>query len=247
MGTVYAVHLYLVRHGVTEWNRQGRYYGQTDLPCLPHMWHLFDGLKSRLAGLVFDQVYSSDLTRCRQTLDYLAPSVAKSACYDHRLREYHFGAWEGRTHSDLEQDHLYQAWLNDMESVAPSGGEKWAQFKGRIDQWLSEVLTTSGQKAEQSHLAPGESVRGYPDSLQVPTAAQHCPVRILTVTHGGVIRYLLSQWGVTSSMWEAPIHTGQAYVLELSREKGGWRCTASWVEPSPASGPLSGHAHKARS
>ncbi|EGL81496.1 Phosphoglycerate mutase [Caldalkalibacillus thermarum TA2.A1] len=218
MGTVYAVHLYLVRHGVTEWNRQGRYYGQTDLPCLPHMWHLFDGLKSRLAGLVFDQVYSSDLTRCRQTLDYLAPSVAKSACYDHRLREYHFGAWEGRTHTDLEQDHLYQAWLNDMESVAPSGGEEWAQFKGRIDQWLSEVLTT-----------------------------HHRPVRILTVTHGGVIRYLLSQWGVTSSMWEAPIHTGQAYVLELSREKGGWRCTASWVEPSPASGPLSGHAHKARS
>ncbi|MDQ0338336.1 alpha-ribazole phosphatase [Caldalkalibacillus uzonensis] len=218
MGTIQSVHLYLVRHGLTEWNREGRYYGHTDVPCLPEEWHLFDGLRSQLAALSFSRVYCSDLTRCRQTLHDLNPELAKIASYDHRLREYHFGVWEGRTHQELEHDPLYQAWLRNLETTAPPGGESMGQFRQRVSEWLREVLR--------------------PENL---------PARILTMTHGGVIRYLLYTWGVRASMWQSPINMGQAYVLELTRTERGWACTASWEVPSQGSALLSGHKQQVNS
>ena len=51
---------------------------------------------------------------------------------DARLRECHFGDFEGKTYADLEWDNDYRNWLDDPQTYAPRGGESLAEVEKRV-------------------------------------------------------------------------------------------------------------------
>ncbi len=59
--------LYLVRHAQTDWNVEGRYQGQADLPLNAAGRAQAAKLSRELSGLAFIAAYSSDLSRARET------------------------------------------------------------------------------------------------------------------------------------------------------------------------------------
>lgn len=89
---------YLVRHGKTQWNLEGRFQGANgDSPLLEEAIEELEELGQYLSSIHFDAVYSSDLGRARDTVNILnnANSCPKEIHYTPQLREWALGTLEG--------------------------------------------------------------------------------------------------------------------------------------------------------
>jgi alpha-ribazole phosphatase len=133
--------LLLVSHGVTAWNVQGRYQGHTDVPLSPTGRRQAALLRRRLAGEPLDGAYASDLSRARDTAAAIAGDRGLPVEPDARLRELHFGGWEGRTYDEVRQSdpQALAAWEEDPVNVAPPGGEALAQMAERLRTFLADL------------------------------------------------------------------------------------------------------------
>ena len=238
--------LVLLRHGHTKWNKEHRYLGSTDLPLLPEEREKLAALREQpeLSGS-FWRVYCSDLLRCRETLACIAPSLEAQAVYDSRLRETCFGEWEGCTYEQLKNNPLYRSWIDDPAGVMPPGGEAWEAFTARLEQFVSGLVHEAAAEIRDgsSSLTPCDSAAGMDRNaaVDVDTNAdvdaeaeaeaealqllreEPLQLRVLIVTHGGVIRQWLAQAepGMTFYTAAAP-PPGTVAVLQLLWQAGGW-------------------------
>ncbi|BDG17534.1 histidine phosphatase family protein [Thermus brockianus] len=119
--------LWLVRHGETLWNREGRLLGWTDLPLTPLGRAQARALRGLLPPL---PAYSSDLRRALETaaLAGFAPQPTRA------LREIHFGALEGASWETL--DPLHKEALLRFQGFHPPGGEGLEAFQERVFRFL---------------------------------------------------------------------------------------------------------------
>lgn len=128
------VELWLVRHGQTDWNLDKRYQGQTDIPLNAAGLSQAYELGHTLAGTAFDAIFCSDLQRARQTAQILAGQLNAPVYEDARLREAHFGEWEGYPYFEMKEKYP-QIWMerkqNPLAPVAP-GGETLQQVAQRM-------------------------------------------------------------------------------------------------------------------
>lgn len=122
------MHLLLVRHGETEWNREGRYQGRTDIPLADVGEQQVRRLGARLGGIRVDVAVSSPLARAKATADAIlgAPERTAPACeleLDTGLLEISHGAWEGMLASDVARDHaeMFGVWRSSPSRDAPAG------------------------------------------------------------------------------------------------------------------------------
>jgi glucosyl-3-phosphoglycerate phosphatase len=152
--------LLLVRHGETDWNRDGRWQGHSDT-------QLNDAGREqarRVAGELgnVDVIYSSDLARARETADIIAAQLGDlEVNVDRRLRERSFGAWEGRTASEIEAEFAEQhARWRAGNGAGADDAEPFDAFGDRVRHFLEDLLAKH----------PGETV--------------------LVVAHGGSIRVI---------------------------------------------------------
>jgi glucosyl-3-phosphoglycerate phosphatase len=116
--------LYIWRHGRTAWNAEHRIQGQTDVP-LDEIGHAqARAAAERLARHQPDVLIASDLRRAAQTAQYLADVTGLPVEYDARLRERHFGAWQGLTDEELAEQYPagFERWRSGDRSVAEEIG-----------------------------------------------------------------------------------------------------------------------------
>ncbi|WP_085509174.1 alpha-ribazole phosphatase family protein [Thalassobacillus devorans] len=144
MGTCDGVSIYFIRHGMTKGNKEKRYLGHSDEPLLSEFLPDLFSLKEQLSWLAFDQIYTSDLNRCRKTAEYLVPE--KLACADPDLREMNFGDWEGYTHRELQNDLRYQHWISQWQTSSPPNGEDYPSFRRRVRSFLIELLAINNSR-----------------------------------------------------------------------------------------------------
>lgn len=105
--------LLLVRHGETDWNADGRLQGQTDRPLSDFGRRQARQLADELADEELEAIYSSDLSRARETAEIVAERLELPVVLDPDLREKDWGTWEGLT--AVERDRV--------EFVGESTGE----------------------------------------------------------------------------------------------------------------------------
>ena len=164
--------LLLVRHGETEWNKEGRFQGQRDIPLSELGRTQARALRARLEvgehAHLFDDartaVLSSDLLRARETAE-IAFGVPGRTLHVHRdLREFHYGVFEGLTRRELDERFpgALSEWVRGDRSRPIEGGESRAGVEARAN---AAVL---GFLAEVAHPC------------------------VVIVGHGGVMRQLLS-------------------------------------------------------
>src|SRR5437762_5332003 len=94
--------LLLVRHGETDWNRDGRWQGGSDTSLNDVGREQARALADQLDGDIA-AVYSSDLARARETAEIVAAKLDLAVQIDPRLRERGFGSWEGLTMTEIEE------------------------------------------------------------------------------------------------------------------------------------------------
>src|SRR5262245_14524749 len=126
--------LFLVRHGESTYNAEGRLQGQADPPLTPRG----RAEAEALAGLLDGRVISSDLVRARETAALLGHPDAPT---DRRLREIHVGEWEGRRLADFPPGPEF-SWRGGP--VTPPGGEPWVEMVERVGGIVDELLAGGG-------------------------------------------------------------------------------------------------------
>lgn len=135
--------LYIVRHGETEWNKEKRLQGSTDIPLSDAGRHLARVSGEALAGTPFDRMFSSPLMRAYETACLFRGTQPVEIIKDDRLRELCFGDYEGKNMSELladpddtfryffKQPHLYRA---------PDNGESLGHLCERAADFMESVI-----------------------------------------------------------------------------------------------------------
>lgn len=122
----------LVRHGETEWSKAKRHTGRTDLSLLPEGRDRAATLRERLAAWTFAEVRCSPLRRARETAELAGLRVDH---LDDRLLEWDYGAYEGITREEVEQDR--PGW--DLWTQGVPDGESPADVTARCDSLVAEL------------------------------------------------------------------------------------------------------------
>lgn len=135
------VALWLVRHGQTDWNVEGRYQGQADPPLNRIGLAEAEQAARKLAGEPLRAIYSSDLLRARQTAALIAQASGAPLRLEPRLREVNLGAWEGMLFDQIRANYpqeLREREQNPLNS-RPPGGETVEEVWQRARAVVSEI------------------------------------------------------------------------------------------------------------
>ncbi|MEA2171561.1 MAG: hypothetical protein QOF76_4861 [Solirubrobacteraceae bacterium] len=137
--------LMLVRHGETEWSRDKRHTGRTDLPLTPkgREQALLSG--RRFAGKSFALVLISPLARARETADLAG--LGEVAQPDPNLMEWDYGDIEGRTTDEIRAE--VPGW--DIWDDGPPGGETLDVVGERADLVIDRAMAADGDVVLFSH------------------------------------------------------------------------------------------------
>jgi probable phosphoglycerate mutase len=137
------------RHGQTAWNAQGRIQGQFNTELTEEGIAQAAAAAPRLAALRPDVIVSSDLRRTADTAAALAALTGLTVRYDPRLRERHFGVWQGLTGAEAAARHPREyARYKAGEPVDGCGVEGGGELAKRASAALQEA----------AELAPGGTV-----------------------------------------------------------------------------------------
>ncbi|MBU1175251.1 MAG: histidine phosphatase family protein [Alphaproteobacteria bacterium] len=171
---------YLIRHGETEWNREGRYQGQRDIPLNETGRGQADA-NGRLLRQLFERDgidplawhwRASPMIRTRETMTRVRAAFGlgdDGVMFDARLREVSFGVYEGTLAAELPDD------PNGMRNVGardetfwffrPEGGESYDDLVNRVRPVLAElpgpsvIVAHGGIARICRHLVEGRSRR----------------------------------------------------------------------------------------
>jgi probable phosphoglycerate mutase len=195
-------HVFLARHGETDWNLAGRWQGHTDVPLIATGRAQALALAERLRGRGIAAVATSDLSRARATAEIVAATLGVPlALVDRDLREQRFGRFEGLTPRECEERHP----------------DEWARYA---------VDPRPGPPGGESRAALLERVLR---ALHV--AAARLPCAPLVVTHGGAMRALLGsipvEPGAPGNGAPGRIPNGGIVRVSLA---GGKPVAAEWLD-----------------
>jgi probable phosphoglycerate mutase len=159
--------IYLVRHGQTAFNVEGRWQGHADSPLTRlgerQARAVGRGLRPLVEGRAY-RIVASPLGRAQATAGLIAEQLdyAGPIALEPRLMELGLGQWEAMTGEDI--DFVYPGMRDGASAFdwffkAP-GGERHAEFSGRIADWLAEQAEGDAIVITVSHGVTSRVLRG---------------------------------------------------------------------------------------
>ena len=136
----------LIRHGLTDWNAEGRWQGHEDIPLNETGIVQAQALARRLANWPIEKLYSSDLKRAAQTAAILGEAIGTEPIYDRCWRERDVGAFQGLTWGEIEQQ--YPQEFHNMRAgiiEPPLGEDNQALHKRAANSFSAMALRHAGQ------------------------------------------------------------------------------------------------------
>lgn len=157
-----------IRHGETDCNKKHLYYGhlnpslnQTGINQLKNTKKKLEKMKEKI-----DIIFSSDLKRCRESLELLEIDKDIKQHFSENLREMNFGILEGKTYKEIEEQ--FPHYVNEMKN-------NWRNFKAEGGESLSDLQKRSVAKINK-------------------IKNEYKNKKILVVAHAGVIQSLISYY-----------------------------------------------------
>lgn len=198
----------LVRHGETDWNREKRFQGHTDIALnahglrqAAHIRRHFDQIELTSNASLYDHCVSSDLIRAQTTARTIHGNKTHPITLNANLRERHYGHLSGLTADEMraKSPAEYQGLLERAPDASLLGGESLARFYQRVTEAFEQIAR---DKAGQT---------------------------VLVVAHGGVLdciyRHCLGEPLQKPRDWQLP--NCALNVIELDSH-GFWR-TPLWA------------------
>jgi len=194
--------IYVIRHGQTDWNLEGRFQGSRDIPINETGRQQADGNGHALKDILGDSAsdfdfVASPLGRARETMERIRAVLslpAEQYRIDDRLIEVSFGDWEGHT-------------LSELEALEPSVDMRTRERKaGKWD------FQPPGESAESYEILTWR-IAAWLESVKQPT---------ICVSHGGVVRSLFHLVAGMAGTEAAELATPQDRILKIEDGTIGW-------------------------
>ena len=128
-----SLRLYIARHGETDWNVQHKLQGMTDIPLNPNGRAQAAALAESLKGVHLDAIYSSTLSRSRETAQTVAGKTMTVKSLD-GFRERNYGHFQGGSDADPEYVKRMNVWDDRLDD-----GESLNQLLARAKESLAQV------------------------------------------------------------------------------------------------------------
>ena len=157
-----------IRHGETDCNKKHLYYGHLNPSLNETGINQLKNTKKKLKKMneKIDIIFSSDLKRCRESLELLEIDKDIKQHFSENLREINFGILEGKTYKEIEEQ--FPDYVNEMKN-------NWRNFKAEGGESLSDLQKRSVAKINK--------------------IKNECKnKKILVVAHAGVIQSLISYY-----------------------------------------------------
>ena len=130
------------RHGQTEWNKEIRFQGKTNVRLTDEGKRQAHALASRLSSWPLEVVYTSPLDRAVYTAQAIAERHKLEPVLLPELQEIDFASWEGRSIPELdrEQHERFSLWRADPFFNPPPGAETWEKLYTRLSRAVKTFL-----------------------------------------------------------------------------------------------------------
>lgn len=183
--------IYLVRHGLTDWNVKGLLQGQSDIPLNQEgEKQAVEAAKKHFKKIKFSAIFSSDLVRAKRTAEIIALEKKMAVETSKLLRERDFGPFEGKNRQDVEKTL-------------------------RMD--IKEFRILSEDLAQKLGIESDEKMMERFLRFLRQVAVAYAGKNVLIVTHGSVMRVFLTKLGyLTKEMSKNIFIKNLAYVKVLS-------------------------------
>lgn len=191
--------LYIIRHGETRWNVEGRLQGQTDIELDDNGIRLARVTAEGMRDVPFDLGISSPLIRAKKTAEIILEGRDVPILTDQRIAELSFGSWEGlgchKDNYEIPSEHFDDFYKNPFAFVPGEGGETIRQLVKRTREFYLE-LTASREYRDKTILIAthGCAARALLNNVyedkedfwrgHVP---MNCAVNIVDVTDGHAV------------------------------------------------------------
>jgi len=181
--------LYLIRHGITSWNKQKRYCGYRDIALSSEGRKQAMRLRNMLKSNEFDVIYLSDRKRALQTAKIIfnGRKIIKAK----ELKEINFGALEGLTHKQILEIYpkKYRNWLKDPFRHSIPKSESLSAFKKRVCRTMNKI------------------------------SRLHLDKTIAVICHGGTISVLINELLKTGNFWQNIPSAASVTIIEYKKAK----------------------------
>lgn len=198
--------LFLIRHGETGWNLEGRYQGQADPPLNEEGLRQARSLARRLRRRGLEVLYTSPLLRAKTTADIVSGVLHLPVRVDARLMEINLGQWQGRLATDIarEEPELFRQWHMEPWAVLPPEGESLAQVRERVYAAADEILTRHRGQC-------------------VGIVSHRIPYLLLGMRYLGFPRDAISTFKIANACFEEIVNTEPGSSAPLDRPRSTYR------------------------
>ena len=147
------MHLYLLRHGQTDWNRDHRIMGAGPIPLNESGRAMVAELARALKPKGVAVVYTSTVERARESARILADEWGAELREEPRLNESPFEPWIGKTYHELAHDENFKLYFDKPTRARFSNGEGMADIQKRALEAVARIVkeTGTGRAAAVSH------------------------------------------------------------------------------------------------
>jgi phosphoserine phosphatase len=188
--------IYIVRHGQTKWNLEGRLQGRLDSPLTEDGVEQAQQLAKRLRNITFNSIYSSSSNRAFSTALHLRKNRETEVIKSDNLMEMDFAIWEGRKWSEIQdlfpEELLLMNEHPERFEAKETKGETFHDMQSRLASFIDKILK------------------------------QHAGQNILLVSHSITIKVLINylRGGNLKYLWDGPdIHWASLYQVCFTEDK----------------------------
>ena len=133
-------HFFFLRHGQSDWNREGRYQGIADTPLNALGVTQAQAAAKALAGTRIDRIVASPLIRALKTAAIVAEATGAPIHIDRGLRERDFGRFDGLVIGEVKARHGLRADENSR-AIMPPDADPWDEIFARVPPVLGHWMT----------------------------------------------------------------------------------------------------------
>lgn len=155
--------IYLIRHGMTNGNKERRYIG-----CYTDESLCEEGIEQlhNRAYPKVDKVFVSPLVRCVETANIIFDGMDVEACDE--LREMNFGLFEGKNYEELKDNQDYQAWIDSGGNSAFPNGESKKEFCDRCIRGFEKCISLQKESDSIAFVVHGGTIMAIMEKYGEP-------------------------------------------------------------------------------